>query len=64
MKVSVMNAKQTHDKLKILMNESNEFYWAVAWATRNGLSEILLKSTKRSKKSLLVLTLRRQTPRY
>jgi HKD family nuclease len=47
MKTTLLNAKQVGIQLQRLMAGSNDFYWAVAWATEMEFSEMLLANKKK-----------------
>lgn len=47
MKISLLNAKQVGVQLERLMNESTNFYWAVAWATEMALASKLIGYRKK-----------------
>lgn len=47
MKTTLLNAKQVGIQLQRLMAGSNDFYWAVAWATEMEFTDILLANKKK-----------------
>ncbi len=47
MQISLLNAKQVGIQLEKLMDQTNDFHWAVAWATEMAFSDILLTNKKR-----------------
>ena len=47
MKTTLLNAKQVGVQLESLMATTNDFHWAVAWATEMPFAEILLENIKK-----------------
>lgn len=50
MKVSLLDKIQIANKLEQLILEADEFYWAIAWGTKNSLYDALISKRKKIKK--------------
>jgi HKD family nuclease len=53
MRVEFLNAKQVGKKLKKLMSSTEEFYWAVAWATNMDFAKKLFDNHNKIKKFIV-----------
>lgn len=53
MRVEYLNARQVGKKLGELIESSDRFFWAVAWATKNDVHDVLLKNVKKIEKIVI-----------